>query len=93
MPNTSLKNALQRELELLAKARDELRVQMHLAKNEAKGEWKRLEDTWQRVETEIRRVGEHAKEPVHDMGGAARSLIDELKRGYARIKAELSPPK
>jgi phage-related minor tail protein len=89
MPDKNLKDTLQRELELLGKARDELKVQMHLAKAEAREEWTRLEGTWQRVQDELKRVGEHAKEPAREMGGAARSLLDELKRGYARVKSQL----
>ncbi|MFI5308820.1 MAG: hypothetical protein ACHQ53_15795 [Polyangiales bacterium] len=93
MAETDLKGALQRELELLGKARDELKVQMHLAKAEAREEWTRLETTWQRVQGELKRASSHAKEPVKDMGDAARSLVDELKRGYARVKAQLGQHK
>jgi hypothetical protein len=89
MANKELKESMQRELELLGKARDELKVQMHLAKAEARDEWKRLETTWQRVEDEVKRARAQAKEPVKEIGDAARSLIDELKHGYARVKAQL----
>jgi hypothetical protein len=84
-----VRSALQREIENLAKARDELRVRMHLAKADALDEWKKLETSWQRVQEEIRRTGEHTKEPVKDMGAAAQRLIDELKRGYARFREQL----
>jgi hypothetical protein len=93
MSETDLKGALQRELELLRKARDELKLQIHLGKGEAREEWKRLETLWQRVESELMRTSAHAKEPVKELGNAARSIVDELKRGYARVKAELSQSK
>lgn len=85
----NLKEALEHDLATMAKARDELRLQLKLAKADARDDWRRLEDTWQRVEEEIKRIGDHSKEPVKDMGAAARSLIGELKHGYARVKAQL----
>ena len=84
-----VRNTLQREFDGLARARDELRVRMHLAKADALGEWKRLEQAWQRAQEEIKRTGEHTKEPVKDAGAAARRLLDELKRGYGRIRDQL----
>ena len=84
-----VKAGLQRELEMLAKARDELRLQIKLAKAEAADEWKRLESTWLGIEAEIKRVGEQSREPVKDMATAARALMEELRRGYDRIKAQL----
>jgi predicted nucleic acid-binding Zn-ribbon protein len=90
MPDTKdLKAALQHDLDRLASARDELRVQLSLAKAEAVEEWNKLETTWQRVEEEIKRAASHTKAPVHDMGAAARQLIEELKLGYERIRTQL----
>ncbi len=86
-----LKDVLQRDMAALRSAREELRLQLHLAKADVLDEWKKLEDSWGRVETELKRVGDHTKEPVKELGSAARSLLDELKRGYARIKAQLPP--
>jgi chromosome segregation ATPase len=90
MPDTkNVKQALQRELETLTKARDELQANMSLAKTEIREEWKRLEASWGLVEGELKRFGEHSKESVRDMSAAARSLIDELKHGYTRVKGQL----
>jgi len=85
-----VKAALQRELDLLSKARDELRAQVQLAKTEAQQEWKKLEAMWLGVETEFKRVGEQSKEPVKDMAAAARALMEELRHGYERVKLQLS---
>jgi predicted nucleic acid-binding Zn-ribbon protein len=84
-----LKAALQLDLDRLVEVRDQLRVQLQLAKSEVSDEWTRLEATWQRVEEELKRVGDHTKEPVKELGTAARHLIDELKQGYERIRASL----
>ena len=84
-----VKAALQRELELLAKVRDDLRLQVKLAKSEARDEWKKLESTWFGVEAELKRIGEQTKEPVKDMAAAARALMEELRSGYGRILVQL----
>lgn len=83
------KESLQREVEALIKARDELKLQLSLAKSEAKDEWARLETTYERLQGEIKRIGIDAREPLRDIGSAARQLVDELKRGYTRVKSEL----
>lgn len=80
---------LKEDLDWLARTRDELRLQAQLAKAETRTELNRLETTWQRVQDEIRRLGEQAKVPAVELGGAARALLDELAQGYARIKREL----
>jgi hypothetical protein len=77
---TEIKESLQREVEALVRARDELKL---LVKNEAKDEWSRLENTFERLQVEIKRIGLDAKEPLKEIGSAARHLIDELKGEYA----------
>jgi uncharacterized spore protein YtfJ len=82
--------AVQKQLDRLAKTRDELRVQAQLAKTETRGELNRLEAVWQRVQDELRRVGDQSQGPVQDLGNAAGVLLDELKHGYERVKRELA---
>jgi hypothetical protein len=84
-----LRAALQREIDALGKARDELRLRIHLAKADARDEWKKLETAWLRAQEELKRTGEHTKEPVKEMGNAVRTLLDELKGGYARIRNQI----
>ena len=84
-----LKSVLQEDLVKLAAARDELRVQIELAKAEAKEEWNRLETTWLQIQDEVKRTAEHSKEPIHNVGAAVRQLLDELKTGYERVRAQL----
>jgi ribosome recycling factor len=84
-----LEETLRRDFEKLAQARDELRVQVNLARADARDEWKRLEQTWHKVEDEVKRAVDHTKQPTKELSGAARTLIEELERGYARIKTEI----
>lgn len=89
MDTLRLKETLQAELERLARTRDELKLQASLARAETRSELNRLESVWQRVQEELRRVGEQAKAPAVEIGGAARALVEELAQGYGRIKREL----
>jgi hypothetical protein len=89
MVDTSeIKASLQREFDALTKARDELKVQLSLAKSEAKDEWTRLETSFERLQGEIKRIGIDAKEPLKDIGSAARNLLDEIKKGYTKVKSD-----
>lgn len=89
MDTLRLRETLQAELEKLARTRDELRMQAALGKAETRTELNRLESVWQRVQEELRRLGEHALAPAAEIGGAARSLVEELTQGYGRVKRDL----
>jgi hypothetical protein len=84
-----LKATLQREVDSLIRTRDELRVQASLAKADARKEWDRLESNLLRLQDEVKLVGDHSKGAVHDIATASRTLLDELKHGYERIKHDL----
>jgi hypothetical protein len=86
---SSWKEILERDLNHLAAARDELRVQMQLAKAEMREEWSKLEDKYQRATSELRRASDSTKEPAKEIGHAARTLLDEVKHGYTRVKEQL----
>jgi predicted nucleic acid-binding Zn-ribbon protein len=85
----TVKAALQDEFERLRTVRDDLKVQLSLAKAEVVQEWNKLEEHWGRVQEEVKRVGEHTKEPAGQITQAAHQLVDELKRGYERIRGQL----
>jgi hypothetical protein len=90
MVDTSeIKASLQKEMDALVKARDELKLQLSLAKSEAKDEWARLETSFERLQAEIKRIGIDAKEPLKDIGSAALHLIDEIKKGYTKVKSDV----
>jgi predicted nucleic acid-binding Zn-ribbon protein len=88
-----LKALLQQELNRLAEVRDELKVQLKLAQADAHDEWNKLEVSWERVQEELQRVATNTKEPVSNIGAATRQLIDELKQGYERVRAQLKTSK
>jgi chromosome segregation ATPase len=84
-----LLESVEREVALLEQARDELKLQLGLAKAEASAEWKRLESSFKRLEDELVRARGELSGPIRELGGAARGLVDELGRGYARFKEAL----
>jgi predicted nucleic acid-binding Zn-ribbon protein len=77
-----LKELLDREIELLGEARDELKKQLKVSKGDAKKEWATLETKW-------KRIGKKSETPAKEIEGAARKLMAELKKGYSRIKREV----
>lgn len=84
---SNLKQVFEQDLAALRATRDELRVQLHLAKADAKDEWSRIEKSWEKVEHELSVVGEHAKRPLADMEHAMRDLLGEIKQGYVRMRS------
>ena len=70
----------------LRQARDELRVQMHLAKADARDEWDKLEDQWDEFEKKMDKVEDAAEDAAEDVGKALSTLGEEIKAGYQRIR-------
>lgn len=70
----------------LRQARDELRVQMHLAKADARDEWDRLESQWDEFEKKMDNVEDAAEDAAEDVGKALSALGEEIKAGYQRIR-------
>jgi hypothetical protein len=87
-----LEASIEREIALVKKARDELKLQLGLAKAEATSEWKKLEATYLKLEDELKGMGQELRGPAEELGSAAKGLLDELGRGYARFKDALKGP-
>jgi len=83
---TSTKQDLEKLMATLAQQRDELKLQMHLAKAEAKDEWNALEGKWGQAQGKLGEVPAAAGESLEDVRAAASLLAEELKIGYERIR-------
>ena len=70
----------------LKQQRDEIRVRLHLAKAEAKEEWERLETKWEHVRGKMGVVGREAGKTAQDVGTALNLAVEELRRGYERVR-------
>lgn len=80
------KEHLEEMIGSLKRLRDELEVQIHLGKAEAKDEWERLEEKWQELKAQGKAVAEAADESAKNVGSALEIVAEELKDGYQRIR-------
>lgn len=85
----SERKRMQDELDALRRVRDELRVQIHLAKAEAKERWDALEHKFHEAEEKARLVARESEKPLHDVGAALRNLLHEIREGYRQIRKAL----
>ena len=83
---TSTKQELDKLMATLAQQRDELKLQMHLAKAEAKDEWNAMEGKWQQAQGKLAQVQDAAGESMEDVKAAASLLAEEIRNGYDRIR-------
>lgn len=74
------------DLETLRQVRDEIRVQLHIGKADAKDRWHKLEDKWIDVEGRMRDIG---SESFHAISDATKRMMGELKRDYEELRDAL----
>jgi hypothetical protein len=86
---TDVKEQMTKALEQLKQHRDELQVQLHLAKADAKDEWARLENQWEDIQPKLKAAREEAGRTAESVGAALGLAIDELKKGYERLRSRL----
>ena len=80
------KEDLNKMVEDLKRQRDELNVQFHLAKAEAKDEWDKLETKWDEVRGKLAEVSEEAGKTTESVTSGLGLVVDEIKKGYERIR-------
>jgi hypothetical protein len=85
----SSEKRIDRLIEDLKQARDELGLKMHLAAADARDEWEQLEKKWEHLNARAKRVGEVAGDAAEDVGEALEIVAGELKKGYERIREML----
>ncbi len=68
---------------------DELRLQMHLAKAEAREEWQELEKKLNELKAKSELVRKEAGEASEEVLEAAKLMAEEIKRGFERIRKAL----
>ena len=83
---STINDAVNNLMKDLEQQRDELEVQLALAKAEARDEWEELEKRWEKVKSQLGQAGDTAAEVADDVGEAAKLLLDEIGRGYERIR-------
>jgi hypothetical protein len=71
----------------LKQVRDELKVQLHLAKEDIKDDWDQVEGNLEKLEAKARHIGDATKEASEDVGEAAKLLAEEVKNGFDKIRS------
>jgi hypothetical protein len=75
-----------RLMDELKTQRDELAVKLRLARADARDEWAALEKKWEHLRARAEVVGHEAGKAADDVEAAGRLVIDEIKKGYERIR-------
>jgi predicted nucleic acid-binding Zn-ribbon protein len=83
---TNIKEALQRELESLQQTGEELKLQATLARADLRTEWQRVETRLALAQEELARLTDHTKAATREIEQRTRTLIEEIKSGYERIR-------
>ncbi len=72
--------------ESLKQIRDELKIQIHLGKAEAREEWEKLENKLEELKEQGKPFADAAQETARGVGSAMELAAEELKTGYERIR-------
>ncbi len=86
---SDVKEQMTKALDHLKQQRDELQVQLHLAKADAKDEWARLETQWDEIKPKLEAAREEVGKTAESVGAALGIAIEELKKGYERLRSRL----
>jgi hypothetical protein len=82
----TLRDRIEDQVAELRAARDELAVQLELAKMEAKDLWGDLEKQWEHAESKLKVLGDTSQEAAEEVGEAAQLVLDEIKEGYTKLR-------
>lgn len=75
--------------ESLAELRDDLKVRIHLGEMDARDQWQKLEPKWWELQRRVVAVERASAGAVQEITAAADLLIEELSKGYDRIRKVL----
>lgn len=76
-------------IESIKQIRDEVNLQMHLAKAELREEWDKTEEEYERIKSKASAIQNEVSETSRDVIVATKKLGDEVKNGYDRIRKQL----
>lgn len=85
----TLKEELRELSQTVQRHRDEVRVQLHLARQDVKDEWDDLDAYWQRFRRKLDEIVHDAEDTSQEARQSARELGNELKEGYERLRKRL----
>jgi predicted nuclease with TOPRIM domain len=76
--------------EELKRQRDELRLQIHLARAEARSEWEKLEARWDEIRPRLDMAARDAANTGKEMLEVLEQAAEVIRKGYQRIRSDLS---
>ena len=83
---SSDKRRIEDTLAALKRERDELALKVHLAKAEARDEWKDLQARLDELEARARPVAKVVGETAGEVGTSLELAADEIRKGFAKIR-------
>ena len=84
-----IKSEIEKTRDALQQQRDELRVQLNLAKLEAKDEWESAERQFHALEGKLKEITVDASDASKDVLASAKHLVDDIQVAYHRIRRHL----
>lgn len=76
-------------LDELKQLRDELYLQLHLAKEDVSDQWDEVEKKFQTFESQVKHVGSTAKDASTEVAEAAKLLGQEIKNAFTKIRKSM----
>ncbi len=73
----------------LRQQRDELKLQAHLMKADAKDEWREVEDQWQKLENRFQRAQAAGAEAGDDVAEGLRTLGGKIQEGFDKVRRSI----
>ncbi|HET9209932.1 MAG TPA: hypothetical protein VFR03_06020 [Thermoanaerobaculia bacterium] len=75
--------------ESLAQLRDDLKVRVHLGEMDARDQWEKLEPKWWELQRKVAAVERASADTAKEIVTAGNLLVEELFKGYQRIREAL----
>ncbi len=85
----TIRERLEHEADELRAIRDEIEVQIHLGKLEARDVWNDVEKKWEHAERKLKQLGDAGREAAEDITAATQVVLDEIRSGYKKLKGTL----
>lgn len=85
----NVQNEVNEILKDLTQLRDELKLQLHLAKDEIGDQWASVEKKFEEFEGQAKHIGAATKDSSTDVVEAAKLLGEEIKTAFTKIRKSM----
>lgn len=86
---TTLHDDLKSISDTIKQQRDELNLQLHLAKEDIKDDLEDLDVKWRQLVDKMSVISQEAENAGRDILESAKELGNQIKEGYERVKAKM----